>query len=75
MREILTAPQSILAVLHGFDKAVLFLEIPGDNVLHKLIGLAPLLGRSFGEPGFETRVEIYFHTLQDTEKSACGQQF
>ncbi len=61
-------------MLDGFDKAVFFLEITGHNVLHKFIGLAPLLGRSFGEPGFETRVEIHFHTLQDTENSDCGQQ-
>jgi hypothetical protein len=29
-----------------------------------------LLGRSLREPGFEIGVEMYFHALQDTEKSA-----
>jgi hypothetical protein len=45
------------------------------NILHKLLGLAPLLSRSLREPGFEIGVEMYFHTLQDTEKSACGQEY
>ena len=46
MREIFTTLQSILAPLYGLDQAVLFLEITCHNVLHKLVRLAPLLGRS-----------------------------
>ena len=70
MREIFTTLQSTLAPLHGLGKAVLFVEVICHNILHKLIGLASLLGRSLREPGFEIGVEMYFHALQDTEKSA-----
>ena len=45
------------------------------NVLPKLIGPAPLFGRSLGEPGFDMGVGMYFHGLQDTEKSACGHEY
>jgi hypothetical protein len=75
MREIFATLQSILATLHGFDKAVFFLEISGYNVLHKLIGLAPLLGRSRHEPCFESGIKLNVHTPQDTEKSACRQDY
>ena len=75
MREIFTAFKRILAPLHGFRKAVFFVEVTRHNLLHKLIGLASLLGRALRQSGFEMGVEMYFHTLQDTEKSACGQEY
>jgi hypothetical protein len=65
---------SILAPLHGFDKAVFFFEVMFHNILHPLVGLAPLLGRPLGESGFEKGIEVYFHALQDTEKSVCRQE-
>jgi hypothetical protein len=73
MREVFTTLESILAPLNSFDKAVFLVKVMCHKILHKLIGLAPLLGRSFCEPGFEIGVEIDFHTLQDAEKSVCEQ--
>jgi hypothetical protein len=75
MRDIFTALQSILAPLHGFRKAFFVVEVTCHDILHKLVGFTPLLGRSLCEPGFEMGIEIYFHALQDTEKSVRGQEF
>ena len=74
MRKVFTALQSILAPLHGFDKAVFFVEVTRHNILHKLMGLTTLLDRSLGEPGFEIGVEMYFHVFQDKKSSACRQE-
>jgi hypothetical protein len=43
MRETVAVFQSVLAAFDGFDEAVLFCEIAGNNVLHKLVWVATLL--------------------------------
>jgi hypothetical protein len=75
MRQMFTALESIFASLHGLHKALFFVEVTRHNFLNILIGLAPLLGRSLREPGFEMGVEVYFHTPQDTEKSTRRQEY
>lgn len=62
-----------LAALHGFNEAVLFLEITGDDILHGLVEFTALLGRALGKTGLHIRGKVYFHALQDIGTPVCGQ--
>jgi hypothetical protein len=53
--------QSGLAAFYGFEKAVFFLELPGDEILHPLVEVAALLPGTLREAGFEVSVEMNFH--------------
>jgi len=52
-----------LAALHRLDKAVFFLEVTRDNILHGFIEVAALLGRSLRKPLLQVRGEMNFHGL------------
>ena len=73
MGEILAALQSVLAPLHGLNQAVLVVEITRDDILHKVIGLSPMLGRPPCEPLLQIGVEMYFHVPQHKGKRVSGQ--
>lgn len=61
--------QSGLAALDGLDEAVFFLEVRSDNVLHGLIKVPALFGRSLRKASLQGRSEVYLHTIQDTGKA------
>jgi hypothetical protein len=44
MRKVFAAFQGFFAKLYGFDEAGLFFQIPGEDVLHEIVGVAALLG-------------------------------
>jgi len=64
LRKIVTAFQGVLTPFDGLDKAVFLFQITGNNVLNKLIRLAPLLGGSLRQAGLQVGVETYFHGLK-----------
>lgn len=72
MRQILAALQGVLAALHGLGEACFLLEIPRENVLHQLAGIAALLSGGLRELRFEFRREVYFHGLKIREKRLGG---
>jgi hypothetical protein len=72
MRQKLASLQSSLAPFHGFDKAVLFLEKTGDNILHSLIEVAALLGRTLRKPSLQVGLEMDFHALKIPGKRRAG---
>jgi hypothetical protein len=55
VRQKFAALKCGLAPFHGFDKAVFFLEVTRYNILHSLIEITAILGRSLREPGFSGR--------------------
>jgi len=57
------AREGRFAPLHGFSKAIFFLEVSRHNLLHNFIGIAPLLTRSLGQPGLQVGFEVNFHVL------------
>jgi hypothetical protein len=63
MREMVAVFQSVLAVFDGFDEAVFFFEIAGNNVLHKVVRVAALLVRTLCEAGLQLGFEMNFHAF------------
>jgi hypothetical protein len=44
MRKVFAAFQGFFAKLYGFDETGLFFQIPGEDVLDEIVGVAALLG-------------------------------
>ena len=65
--------QSSFAPFDSFHKAVFFLKVTRNDILHNLVRVAALLGRSMCELGLHVRVKVYFHVFNDTEKHGCRQ--
>ena len=72
MRQKFAPLQSGLAPFHGFDEAVFFLEVTRYNILHNLIEVAALLGRSLRELRLQVGVEMNFHALKIRENRRSG---
>src|ERR1700722_766412 len=74
MREMVAVFQSVLAAFDGFDEAVLFFEIAGNNVLHKLVRVPALLVRTLSEAGLQLGFEIDLHafTIGDNQSAGNG---
>src|SRR5579872_5896211 len=67
MRQKFAPRQCGLAPFDGFDEAVFFLEVTRNNILHSLIELAALLGRSLRELRLQVGVEMNFPALKIRE--------
>ncbi len=72
--EVIAVLKGGLAVFYGFDEAVFLFEVPRNNILHNLVGVASLSGRSLDEPGLQVRGEMYFHDSQARRKLALRQR-
>jgi hypothetical protein len=72
MRQKFAPLHSGLAPFHRFDKAVFFFEVARHYILHSLIEVAALLGRSLREPVLQVGVEMNFHALKIREKRLSG---
>jgi hypothetical protein len=75
MRQKFAPLQSGLAPFHGFNEAVFLLEIPRNKILHSLIELASLLGRSLREFRLQVGVEMNFHAPKIRENRPSGNAF
>ncbi len=53
--------QSRFASFHSVNEAVLFLEVAGHNILHNLIRIEAILGRSPYKAGLHVGAEMNFH--------------
>jgi|SRR6516162_9771943 len=74
MRQKFAPVQGGFAPPHGFDKAVFFLKVTRNNILHSLIEVAALLGRPLGKPCFQVTVEMNFHALKIWENGQGGKE-
>ena len=72
MREMVAVFQSVLAAFDGFDEAVLFFEIAGNNVLHKLVRVPALLVRMLSEAGLQLGFEIDLHAFTIGDNQSAG---
>ena len=72
MREMVAVFQSVLAAFDGFDEAVFFFEIAGNNVLHKLVRVAALLARTLREAGLQLGFEMNFHAFTIEHNQSTG---
>jgi hypothetical protein len=61
--------QSGFTPFYRFHETVFFFEVTGDNILHGLIEVAALLGRSLRKPGLQVGVEMNFHALKIRENT------
>jgi hypothetical protein len=72
MRQKFAPLQSRLAPFDGLDKTVFFLKVTCHNILHGLIEVPALLGRSLRQAGFQVGVEMNFHALRLLENRPLG---
>src|ERR1017187_2372029 len=61
MAEVLATLQSVLAALHGLDKASFFFEIARQNILHQVVRIAALLSGGVCQLRFQLPRDVHFH--------------
>jgi hypothetical protein len=67
--------QIVIAAVEHVPRLRKLIKVSLDNILHKFVGIsASALRGEVLELLFRLGREVYFHTLQDTEKPAPGQR-